>query len=228
MPNTITQLRLLHVEDDATQARLVKALLQRAGEAQFAVTHATRLADAAALLSKQAFDVCLLDLGLPDSAGTGSVSEMRQLCPDMPIVVLTGSDDPWLALAAIKRGAADFMVKDMLHGGTLVRGILMAMERRRAPAAAGLADAIWHQMPVGLAVADAAGQLTHSNAAADKWLAHNAADLQSWIAGENGNAVQVLSLRAADGSLHRVVARSAAIAHNGATVTALTLAELPS
>ncbi len=158
------QARVLHVEDDPLQARLVRRMLQRTPDSAFEVTHVSCLADAGEVLATDDFDVCLLDLGLPDSRGVDAVSVVRQAAPSLPIVVVTGVEDPWAALAAIKQGAQDFLVKDALHPKSLLRSMLVATRARRLPSDGISSGAILAAMDDGVAVLDVDGNVLYANA----------------------------------------------------------------
>lgn len=125
--------RVLLVEDDPRQQMLMKAMLQRHAELDVEVDVAASVLDALAVLETKRHDVCFLDLGLPDAFGTEAVRALRVAAPALPIVVVTGSEDPWNALASVKLGAVDFVVKDRLHPSTLLRSILVATRARKVP-----------------------------------------------------------------------------------------------
>ena len=78
------------------------------------------------------FDVILLDLGLPDSAGYETFSGIHQQAPKIPIVVLSGLEDEELAMRTVREGAQDYLVKDKLIGDLLLRSLRYSVERMRA------------------------------------------------------------------------------------------------
>ena len=69
MENGTRPIEVLLLEDNAGDARLVRAALADHAPGEFAVTGVERLADALARIESQDFDVVLSDLGLPDSTG---------------------------------------------------------------------------------------------------------------------------------------------------------------
>ena len=85
--------RILLVEDNPGDARLLRETLRDAEGLPFELTHVERLDEAIQRLETQAFDVLLLDLSLPDSQGTDTVKRMTAVAPHIPVVVLTGTDD---------------------------------------------------------------------------------------------------------------------------------------
>lgn len=105
-------MRVLHIEDDAAEALLLKEALRAAPEAaRFDPHRVETLAEGLAALRKQKFDVVLTDLGLIDSQGLETFRAIRQAYPAAPIVVLSGLDDESVALSALREGAHDYLVK---------------------------------------------------------------------------------------------------------------------
>ena len=119
------------IEDDPIDAQLIWRMLRGAQEGRHELTHFVRVADARAAELVSEVDVVLVDLSLPDSIGIESVQHACELFPDVPIVVLTDSDDMKLASEAVRLGAQDFCVKGTLDARLLQRTIQCAIERKR-------------------------------------------------------------------------------------------------
>lgn len=136
-------IRVLLVEDHAADARLVRETLAEVSSARFRVTHVERVGDALTHLRREAFDVALLDLSLPDASGTEIVDTVCTAAPHLPVLVLTGQDDDTLAVRAVQEGAQDYLIKNQLGNSQLLaRAIRYAVERKRAEEAQRfLADA---------------------------------------------------------------------------------------
>ncbi|HUT33916.1 MAG TPA: response regulator [Planctomycetota bacterium] len=126
-------IRVLLIEDNPGDARFVRVCLDGAGGAQFVLEHATRLASGLDRLAMGDVDVVLLDLGLPDSHGLGTLEVLRTRAPDTPTVVLTGFDDDELGREAVQAGAQDYLLKGQVDGRLLVRAIRYAIARSRRP-----------------------------------------------------------------------------------------------
>jgi two-component system, cell cycle response regulator len=126
------RLRVLLVEDHPAIARQLQEVLRDCSPLR--VTWVASLATALSHLQVAAVDLVLLDLGLPDSQGLDTVARVAQDYPTLPIVVLTAHDEQ-LAIAALHAGAQDYLQKDAIDAGTLVRAIRYACERKRAEAA---------------------------------------------------------------------------------------------
>ncbi|HEX8362850.1 MAG TPA: ATP-binding protein [Longimicrobium sp.] len=123
--------RILLVEDNPGDARLLRETLREAEGFPFQLAHAERLGDAASLLARSPADVVLLDLSLPDAHGLDTVRRMLEAAPEIPIIVLTGTDDERLALRAVHAGAQDYLAKGRVDGPLLARSIRYAIERKR-------------------------------------------------------------------------------------------------
>lgn len=125
-------IRVLLLEDDPADARLVVQMLRRVKTTQFEVTVVGRLAQAVERLSDRisSFDVVLADLGVPDSSGIATLDALTQAAPSLPVVVLTGNDDDAIALESLKRGAQDYLVKGLGDAFILSRVVRYAIERK--------------------------------------------------------------------------------------------------
>lgn len=130
MSNTVPKARvLLLVEDNPGDADLVAELL---AEDDYQLVHVPRISDAVKQLESLEVHVVVLDLRLPDCDGVDSVKRMRaMLQADVPIVVMTGSDDEELALECIAAGANDYLTKKEVHAMNLRRAIGYAVGRLR-------------------------------------------------------------------------------------------------
>jgi len=124
-------IRILLVEDNPGDARLVQLALSESMDVPFHVTHAERLQEAIGKLGGHAFDAILLDLSLPDSQGLSTVREISRADPAVPIVVLSGLLDESLALEALKCGAQDYLVKGQGDGFMVARAVRYAMGRKQ-------------------------------------------------------------------------------------------------
>jgi signal transduction histidine kinase len=131
MPSS-APLRILLVEDSPADARLTSELLRDAGTLEFELEGAGTLDGALSTLANSSFDVILLDLSLPDAHGLETVARLRERCPLVPLVVLSGLDDERIAIEALKVGAQDYLVKGGSDGHLITRAIRYAIERKRA------------------------------------------------------------------------------------------------
>jgi CheY-like chemotaxis protein len=127
--NTIARkpLRVVVLEDNPAEARLLQELLL-----DVAVEMTCEFAGELWEVSQErlaAADCAVIDLGLPDSSGLEAVDWIRDLAPEIPIVVLTGIEDESIGLAAIEHGAQEFLVKHHSDGYTIASAIRFAVVR---------------------------------------------------------------------------------------------------
>jgi two-component system cell cycle sensor histidine kinase/response regulator CckA len=127
--------RVLLIEDDPRDSRLVREMLGAAPGASFVVAHEESLAPGLERLGRDAVDVVLLDLGLPDCDGLETFDRVHQAAPTVPIVVLSHVDDETPAMEAARRGAQDYLVKGRMDAYALARTVRYAIQRARAEAA---------------------------------------------------------------------------------------------
>ena len=120
--------KILMVEDNPGDARLVQVLLAEVGG--FDLVWKQDLREAAAWLESNLPDAALLDLSLPDSHGLPTIDAMRKLAPDLPIIVFTGLNDEAVGIAAVKRGCQDYLVKGQGDGQLIGRTLTYAVERK--------------------------------------------------------------------------------------------------
>ena len=123
--------RVLLIEDSAADARLIAEFLKGTLLYQFRLTHVERLKEALQRLQTTRYEVVLLDLTLPDSAGLTSLAQLLTIAPNIPVLVLTNTDNPELAIEAVRQGAQDYLIKRQMNHEVLVRSLRYAIERKQ-------------------------------------------------------------------------------------------------
>jgi Flp pilus assembly CpaE family ATPase len=121
-------IKLLLVEDNPGDYRLVLEMVHQSDVA-FDLQHSETLSGALGQLAQSSFDAILLDLSLPDSTGIRTLTTIRAQAPNVPVFVLTGSDDRELAVSALEHGAQDYLVKGQFNLKTLGRNLQYGMAR---------------------------------------------------------------------------------------------------
>jgi len=129
-----TGCRVLVVEDNATNQRVMERLLTRAGHL---VTIADRGEDALDQLIDGEFDVAVLDMQMPDMSGLEVARQLRFLETGRmhtPLIMLTANATPQARTASLEAGVDDFHTKPVDPAG-LLQAIdrLAAARNRRAP-----------------------------------------------------------------------------------------------
>lgn len=125
------RLRILAIEDDLADARMLRYAMQGAVDFRAQITIVRELSTALSMLRRWTFDLVLVDLNLPDSSGLPTLHRLRAAAPDQAIVIVTGTDDLELATEGLQAGALDFIVKGQMSGHFLVRAFQYALERHR-------------------------------------------------------------------------------------------------
>jgi signal transduction histidine kinase len=123
--------KILLVEDNFADARLLSETLMEIAENKFELTHVQQLDEAMAKLAEYLFDAILLDLSLPDSQGLETLESILSAVPDLPIIVLTGLKDENTGIKAVRKGAQDYLVKGQASSYLLIRAINYSIERKR-------------------------------------------------------------------------------------------------
>lgn len=103
-------IRLLWMEDDAGTARLLQKALERAG---YHVTMTRDGAEGLTVYESGAYDVLAIDLHMPVYNGLEVIRRLTERGPLPPIIMVTGTGDEKSAVAALKMGAGDYVVKDV-------------------------------------------------------------------------------------------------------------------
>src|SRR5256885_16124851 len=125
------RVKVLLVEDNPVDARLIQESLAEASDDSFDLELADTLAAGLQRLGSGGFDAMLLDLALPDSFGAETFMRAKARAMGVAIIILTGLNDDSLALKLVQGGAQDFVAKVDVSGNNLTRAILYAVERER-------------------------------------------------------------------------------------------------
>ena len=171
----IKSIRLLLVEDNAADARVVERHLKDAGLNNFTFEVVGTAGEAIQRLQTVEYDLVLLDLGLPDATGLEALRALRAVADLTPIIVLTGSDDYKQGLIAVREGAQDYLEKRRVNAGMLSRVVSYSVERntfhRDLVRATRRYQDLFNNVPVALFTANQDGILKTANAACMKMLA---------------------------------------------------------
>jgi two-component system, cell cycle response regulator len=123
-------IRILLVGDGQEALRL-RGLLESNGSTKFLISQASGLELASERLSQNDADVLLLDIGSKQKRDDPFVKAARAAALDMPVVILSESEDESLAAESLQQGVQDFLAKDDLNRAALVRALRNSIERHR-------------------------------------------------------------------------------------------------
>jgi putative nucleotidyltransferase with HDIG domain len=120
--------RILVVDDEEPIREIVSSMLRTAG---FTCTQAASGREATAILeSGDEFELMLTDIMMPDVDGIALLERAKERYPDMPVVLVTALHDISVALAAIRNGAYDYLLKPFEREQLLATS-RRALENRR-------------------------------------------------------------------------------------------------
>ncbi|MCZ2845628.1 MAG: sigma 54-interacting transcriptional regulator [Candidatus Bathyarchaeota archaeon] len=124
-------IKILIIEDNPADLRLVQEMLKASSQPFFEISHTEYLEQGIKKLQEYNFDAVLLDLNLPDSFGLEGLEQIIRYKTEIPIIVLTGTDDKNLGMQAIQERASDYLVKGKIDTELLIRTIRYAIEREK-------------------------------------------------------------------------------------------------
>ena len=131
-PISPQSVKVLLVEDNPGDVRLISELLSEYGDQFRLERQVTRLTEAEEAVETAEVDIVLLDLSLPDSEGFQTFERLLSHGRNLPILVLSGVDDESMALRMVHAGAQDYLVKGKFDAQLLTRAMRYAIERKSA------------------------------------------------------------------------------------------------
>lgn len=191
---------ILIADDDPLQRQMISSLLKKKlGYEVIAAAHGQEVMEHLDASNVGDIDAVLLDIEMPLMDGFETLRAIRKLRPDLPVLMLTGTDDTVVAVKAIKEGAQDFIVKPpnpahieiALHNAIRLSALTREVSRLKRDKEGALAftDLVGHQG--GLADAVAMGRKAAT------------ADVPILIMGDTGVGKELLA-RAIHGESRRV------------------------
>jgi PAS domain S-box-containing protein len=106
-------LRILHLEDNPTDAELIQGILETEGII-CDVTRVDTQTDFFASIEHGGFDLILTDYTLPSFDGLSALKIAQEKCPDVPFIFVSGTLGEEVAIEALKIGATDYILKQRL------------------------------------------------------------------------------------------------------------------
>jgi two-component system sensor histidine kinase/response regulator len=160
-----THIKILLIEDNPGDARLMQEALTAARVATFDIECKDLLSKALPSVSKGGHDLILLDLSLPDSQGLETFRIIQKHALGKPVIVLTGLYDEEIAVKAVHEGAQDYLVKGQVDANLLYRSIFYAIERQRIEEELRISNdlnlSIIKALPFGMDIVNEKGQILY-------------------------------------------------------------------
>ncbi len=123
-----SDLPVLLVDDEETILASISNVLAASGIEPLLTCSDSR--EVLPILDRQEVEVILLDLAMPHLRGEVLLEQVRRDHPEIPVIIVTASDDLEIAVRCMKQGAFDYMVK-AVEPSRLVSGVRRAIEMRR-------------------------------------------------------------------------------------------------
>jgi len=173
-----SNIRILVIEDNPGDVNLLRAMLHTASESvpqlSFELISAEYLREAVELLSKEKFDLVILDLHLPDSVGIETYQVLSRSLPNTPVIVLSGNDEGDLGLQTVRSGGQDYLIKGQIDGQLLTRSILYSIERHQMRETLRKSNEVLHNVfertADGILIVDPRNRVLFTNPAAEEML----------------------------------------------------------
>lgn len=127
----VSKTQILIIEDNPGDVDLIREYLKEAS-IKDEIIHASTFFDGMDAIKSNDISIVLLDLSLPDSSGFKTLSNFLEKQPQVPVIVLTGTNNEIVGNQSIKAGAQDYLVKGQFDGKQLGRSIRYAIQRFKA------------------------------------------------------------------------------------------------
>ncbi len=119
--------RVLTIDDEAVVCESIRRVLVPEG---YHVSTSTSSRDGLELMKKEAFDLLLLDIKMPDMDGIEVLRRVSDMSPETEVIIITGYATIETAVEAIKLGAFDYLEKPVSPPQLLV-AVARALERKQ-------------------------------------------------------------------------------------------------
>ncbi len=125
--------RVLIVDDDRIFSTILEKRFQKE---QWLTTSAVTAKEGLEAATHNTFDVALIDIFLPDQSGVDLVAQIKNRLPNLPVIVVSSSEETQHIVAAMKNGASDYIVKPIEEDRMVmkVRDILELVIMKRTEA----------------------------------------------------------------------------------------------
>lgn len=126
-----TKVRILHIDDNIHDRKLVKDALQKEHD-EFEVVEADNREKFEQHLAEGDFDLVLSDFNILGFDGLQVLQVVKDKNPDIPVIIATGTGSEEVAIQAMKMGASDYIIKSVSHIRGLAPTIKIVLENKKA------------------------------------------------------------------------------------------------
>src|SRR5687768_5923533 len=107
-------IKILHLEDDVFDAELLSVALAD-GMINAKLSRVDTPKALEELLEKESFDLAICDYNVPGFNGFHALKRIREIAPDTPVIIVSGTIGDEEAVECLKHGATDYILKDRLQ-----------------------------------------------------------------------------------------------------------------
>jgi DNA-binding response OmpR family regulator len=172
---------ILLIENDAEEARLIRAMFNDSIACLFEVAHVESMSEAERYLTRHSVDIVLLDMGMAEPSGLEVVRRVRAAAPRVSIVLLASAKDEEIAVLALQDGAQEYLIKGQIEARELMRALLNSAERKMIEEVLFIekerAQVTLNSMGDAVICTDTSGNITFLNPVAERmtgWLLDDA------------------------------------------------------
>lgn len=126
----LNDLQVLILVVDEREGFSIMELMSTMPDYNYIGYHASTLKKGKRILTETKIDVVLIDLGLPDSYGSHTLTALFDEFSTTPFVILTDLKDDAIALNSVLEGAQDFLLKEQIDALILNKSIHYAIQRK--------------------------------------------------------------------------------------------------
>ena len=193
MGESVRQISVLYVEDDAAFAEITELKLADAGP--FAVTTETDPTAAVDRIDTAEFDCVVSDYDMPGMDGLELFETVRERAPDVPFILFTGKGSEKIASEAISAGVTDYLQKGggsdtfSLLANRIENAVVSQRAERELRAQRRLSERIVNASPIAIVVHDRDGDVILANERASEILGASAEELDARAYGDSSWAL---------------------------------------
>ena len=121
------KINILVIEDHEADTELIKYYLNEAGFKHNFFSSET-LSEGIDIIRENKIDLVLLDLSLPDSNGFNTLRSFLSQVNDVPVIIMTNTNNEVVGIQSVKAGAQDFLIKGDFNNRSLIRTIRYSLQ----------------------------------------------------------------------------------------------------
>jgi two-component system cell cycle response regulator len=123
------KLTIVSVESSETDFSIIHDLLSKS--MNITVTRTDSIKDTLTCIHHSPCDLMVIDYFLKDGNGLDLIKQLNEIHMDIPVIMITGKGDEYIATQALQSGAYDYLTKDRLTGNNLTNAIQNALSKSR-------------------------------------------------------------------------------------------------